>query len=478
MSKADERGDLVPRQTYDIQLRDFEVGLLGFLEARSLPTAGIFVPVEERAVVLGNIAPVLARISEEHKLRSIYISKFVAAVASGLFDAALNYLWDETISELRRRVSQYDLSYFYDHAVANQEKRKKLSDESDLDKIDDSELILGAREIELISDVGHKHLEYIKYMRNWASAAHPNQNDLTGLQLVSWLETCIREVISLPISNIASQIKRLLYNVKNNLIEDASAKEVGLFFINLTQEQANNLASGFFGIYTRQDTTSQTRQNIHRLLPYLWGRVDEPTRQQFGVRYGKFIANNDQQEAKLARDFLEVVNAQAYIPDNLRAAEIQIAVENLLNAHRNWHNFYNEPPFASQLQRLVGEHGRVPNEAARFYVHGLVEVFLTNGNGIAHNAEPYYKAMLAQLTPEQALLAVMSFTSNVIASRLQFSLCQRKYKELLEMMKTMVTAAAVRELIDDIQAFSGPLDRMRDDSRIKQKVTNLQRILG
>jgi hypothetical protein len=478
MSNSDQPGSLVPRQSYDIQLRDFEVGLLGFLQARNLPTAGIFVPVEERGMVLANIEPVLAKISEEHKLRSIYISKFVAAVASGLFDAALNYLWDETISELRRRVAQYDLSYFYDHAVTNQEKRRRLSDESDLDKIDDSELILGAREIELISDLGYKHLEYIKYMRNWASAAHPNQNELTGLQLVAWLQTCIREVISLPISNIASQIKRLLYNVKNNLIEDAGAKEVAVFFINLTQDQTNNLASGFFGIYTRLDTTSQTRQNIHRLLPYLWDRVDEPTRQQFGVRYGKFAANSDQQEAKLSRDFLEVVSAQAYIPDSLRAAEIQIAVENLLNAHRNWNNFYNEPPFARELQRLVGVQGRVPNEATRVYVHGLVEVFLTNGKGVAHNAETHYKAMLAQLTPEQALLAVMSFTNNVIASRLQFPLPQRKYKELLEMMKSKVTAAAVRELIDDIQAFPGPLDRMRDDSRIKQKVANLQRILG
>ena len=24
-------------------------------------------------------------------------------------------------------------------------------------------------------------------MRNWASAAHPNQTDITGLQLISWL---------------------------------------------------------------------------------------------------------------------------------------------------------------------------------------------------------------------------------------------------------------------------------------------------
>lgn len=36
----------------------------------------------------------------------------IAAAAVGLFDASLNYLWDETVSELRRRVAGFDLSYF------------------------------------------------------------------------------------------------------------------------------------------------------------------------------------------------------------------------------------------------------------------------------------------------------------------------------------------------------------------------------
>jgi len=38
-------------------------------------------------------------------------------------------------------------------------------------------------------------------MRNWASAAHPNQNQITGLQLIGWFETCTKEVIALPETN-------------------------------------------------------------------------------------------------------------------------------------------------------------------------------------------------------------------------------------------------------------------------------------
>lgn len=131
-----------------------------FLEQHNLPSEGIFVGVPERINVFKNIEGVIDQIAHQEKQQSLYLSKFIAGVASGLFDAALNYLWDETILQIRKRVVQYDLEYFYDNAVSG-EKRKRLKDESDLAKIDDYDLIKGAKEIGLISELGFKHLEYI-----------------------------------------------------------------------------------------------------------------------------------------------------------------------------------------------------------------------------------------------------------------------------------------------------------------------------
>lgn len=462
----------------NIDLRQFEGSLLEFLEDNGLPTTSVLVPVGQRIQVFRNIPDVLLNLDEKIKENSLYISKFIAAVASGLFDAALNYLWDETINELRNRVAQYDLSYFYDNAVTSQEKRKRLRDENDLDKIDDSELIHGSKEIGLISELGFKHLDFIRYMRNWASAAHPNQNEVTGLQLISWLETCINEVISLPLSNITIEIKKLLVNIKANAITDDEAKQIAVFFKDLDQVQVNTLAQGLFGIYTRSNTQPQVRENIHRLLPFLWGLIDEATKNQFGVRYGKFVAHNDQEEQVLARGFLEVVGGQSYIPDNLRSAEVEMALDNLLTAHRGGNNFYSEPPFARELSRLIGETGNIPNQINTKYVISIVEVYLTNGNGVAWNAEPIYLELIKQFDSTQALIAVLSFHDDVISSSLQFSLCQRKFRELLNMLKVKVTSSAVLELIDEINGFSGPLDKMRDDTKFKKRIETLQKIIG
>jgi hypothetical protein len=81
--------------SYKNELQTFEKNLMTFIGQHDLPTGNVLVPVAERVTVFGNVENVLALLDYDHKQQSIYISKFIAAAASGLFDAALNYLWDE-----------------------------------------------------------------------------------------------------------------------------------------------------------------------------------------------------------------------------------------------------------------------------------------------------------------------------------------------------------------------------------------------
>jgi hypothetical protein len=479
MSDSDPKTAIAPAATAPLaELQTFEQGLVQFIAGQGLPTSKVLVPVPERLRVFGNVEHVLGRLDAARKADSAYISKFLAAAASGLFDAALNYLWDETIYELRRRVANYDLPYFFDIAVKDPDRRKKLKDADDLPRVEDSELIKGANELGLVSDLGFKHLDFIRFMRNWASAAHPNQNEITGLQLIAWLETCITEVINLPQSTVVGEIKKILTNVKANVLSNTEASSIALFFANLDRERVNALASGFFGIYVDPTSTSQVRQNIHLLAPRLWPQVDEHTRGQFGIRYAQYAASADQDRKALARQFLEKVDGLAYIPDDLRAAEIDTALQDLLTAHRGFNNFYNEPPFARRLAALMKPPAKLPHVVAEDYVLGLVEAFLTNGNGVAWAADPIYSTLLSQLDEGQALVALLSFQSTAISSRLQFQLCQQKFRELLAIVRKIVTAPAITDLIDAIEKFSGPLHQLAIDSRIKGKVQQIKTILG
>lgn len=467
---------IITQNDIAITLSSYENRMLQFLDFCGLPSEFILVPIEERKKIFKNINDALELLDANQRIEANYLSKFIAATSAGLFDAALNYLWDETIKQLRIRVSHYDIQYFYDLAVST-DKRNKLKDVDDLVKLDDSELIKGAKEIDLISDIGFRHLDYIKYMRNWASAAHPNQVQITGLQLISWLETCIKEVISLPVSNITIEIGKLLKNIKSNSIDKEEAEQIGVFFCNLTREKVNSLASGFFGIYTRLDTLPQTRQNIHLLLPMLWDRVDEEIKNDFGIKYAKFKVNNDQEQAKLARAFLQIVSGEQYLPEAIRAAEIKTALENLSSAHNSYmDNFYKEPPFARQLKRLVGTHG-IPKQLNTIYVYTIVEAYLTNGNGVCWDAEPIYISLIKGFDQTQAIIAIFSFMNDTIASKLQFPLCKTKFKELVSMLTPMISAPAVLEVIDSINQYKGELFNMRNDETIKRQIEVLKKLI-
>jgi hypothetical protein len=89
----------------DLDLQGFEERLLARIESLGLPADKILVPIRQRANVLSGVEVALEQLNDEQRHKAVYLSKFLAAVAAGLFDAALNYLWDETIGELRRRVA-------------------------------------------------------------------------------------------------------------------------------------------------------------------------------------------------------------------------------------------------------------------------------------------------------------------------------------------------------------------------------------
>ncbi|MDQ1536168.1 MAG: hypothetical protein QOE58_561, partial [Actinomycetota bacterium] len=239
--------DIVKRSSTDTEhavessLEAFEAVLTHEMGVLGLPTIGVMVSFTQRGRALRNFADAIELLDATQRARSMYLSKFMAAVGAGLFDAALNYLWDETISELRRRISGYDLHYFYEIAVPAPERRKQFQDEDDLLKVGDQDLIRASNELGLISDVGYQQLDLIRYMRNYASAAHPNQNEITALQLLGWVETCIKEVVTLPESSIVASTKRLLGNVRKKLLTLSKAREISEFFGDLPQDRADNL---------------------------------------------------------------------------------------------------------------------------------------------------------------------------------------------------------------------------------------------
>lgn len=459
----------------DGQLQDFETAMLATFERAGLPSKDVLVSVRQRARVFKNLEDALEPLSSDRRMASLYISKFLAAVAAGLFDAALNYLWDETVGELRGRVAAFDLSYFFDLAVGSaSEQRKQLRSAEDLTKITDQSLLEGSRQLGLLSEVGYKQLDLVRYMRNHASAAHPNQIDLRATQLLEYLEVCITEVICLPQDEVVVEIGRLLRNVKTQKLSEQDIHATGSTFGSLTEEQATNLGAGLAGIYTRPDSDAQTRDNIRLILPRLWPHLPENARKQFGVRALRFRVNQDSEQADLAVELLESVDGGSYLPEDLRIPRIQQALEALRTAHAGWNNFANEGPPARELAQVVGKTPKVPSSLEAEYVQTLVSVFLTNGYGTSWSAAPVYENLVDSFTPSQATIALLLVMDETISSQLQNKLSEEKWAELLEILEPKLTTRLVKDFFAEVKHYAPPAHTARRDVKMRGKAKNLK----
>lgn len=374
-----------------------------YLNDVGLPTENILVPVVERAKVLFIIPSVVNNLTGEQSGRAYYMSKFIASCSVGLFDAALNFLWNETILNLREKIVRFDLDYFYDSTIKDASQRKNFKSEDNLENLSDWDLIRGCRDTGIITDIGYKHLNYIRDMRNFASAAHPNQNELTGLQIVSWLETCIIEVLAKEPAGPVLVIKKLLHNIRTEILTKNDVEPIKLNILQLSGDLANSLLRAIFGMYTDEKLSANIRENIELISKTVWNQIDEDAKNDIGLKYGIFSVNGDINRKKLANKFLNIVDGLDYLTEEQRSIEINEKLTNLYNAHYEYHNFYNEEPHAKTLLKYIPDTGEIP-KAIRFkYVKVLLICRLGNSYGVSFAALPHYQKMIDMFRDEEIL---------------------------------------------------------------------------
>ncbi|MEM8642271.1 MAG: hypothetical protein AAGG51_26165 [Cyanobacteria bacterium P01_G01_bin.54] len=447
-------------------LNSLSESLSAYLKYLGLPTDSVLVGLDERRKIINNMPYVVPALTEVQRSSAMYISKFSAACVVGLFDAALNYLWDETIRNLRVKVVQFDLDYFYDTAIADANKRSKFKDEGDLEKLDDWVLVKGCRETGIISDIGYRHLDYIRDMRNHASAAHPNQNELTGLQLAAWLETCIKEVLGKEPEGAAIEVKRLLRSLREESLSERDIPPIAEAIVRLPEELAHSLLRTAFGMYTDPKLDASIRKNIRFLAPEIWSVCSEDAKYDVGLKHGSFSANGEVSRVNLARDFLIIVDGAAYLSSNTIAVEITSSLDALLAAHNGWHNFYNGPSPARLLQSFIPASGNIPNSVSAKYVKILTLCYIGNGYGVSSSAEPTYIGLIDRWQDSQNSQFIGLTRNLEITSRLQFASCQKRFQGLASRLTDQATDPNTKLALKFIEDFSTKkLDRIGNDSR-------------
>lgn len=427
---------------------DYQIQLTDFLKCLKLPSENILVDCKERKKVIINIPDIVESIDDTVKSNSHYISKLIAASGAGLFDAALNYMWDETITSLRTKIGLFDLEYF--KSTLSEDKKKKVLTLEDLKFIDDNDIVIGCSKIGILSDIGFKHIDYIRSMRNWVSAAHPNHVELTGLNICDWLDICIREVIGKDPSKPAIQTQQLLNNLRINTYTVNDVEPIKQALKSTPEEFLISLFTTIFGMFCEPTGKIEVKNNIRLIAKDIWLLLPEQQKKETGIKYANWSINGDLPRKTAAREFLETVDGLSYLNEDELVVELSDVLRLLHDTHFGFNNFYNEPPFARMIKKYIPEDGKIPDSIRRLYVKTLTLCRIGNGYGTSALAEPIYDELIGKFTDKEIKEFLYLFQDLEVNSQLCFPNCQKNLREILNTLKFHTSNSSILQLIDYI----------------------------
>jgi len=442
---------LIERDSVEIStnISSFSVGLSNYLQYLHLPIDSVLVPIKEKERVIAILPHVIEDIDIKKRERAYYLSKFVAACSVGLFDSALNYLWNETILNLREKVIAFDLDFFFDNAISDSNKRSKFTEAKDLVGLGDRDFIDACKKTGLISDIGYLHLIHINDMRNHASAAHPNNVNLTALDLLDWLEKCLKEVLSKEPTGAILEIRRLIHNLKTISITPTDAREFIASIKNAPKELIHSFLTYLFGIYTDSKIQASVKLNIKLLAKDIWGLSSEGKKYEIGKKYGNFALNCDIDRKKLAYEFLELVDGLSYLSDDQRILNIQDSIDSLYAAHLEFNNFYTEESHVKTVIKFIGEQS-FPIQIIDDLVKVIMICKLGNNYGVAYSAEPYYNSIINRFQDEEILVFIKLLSVDEFKPLLQIENKVQKYQKIAEQLLKQTNNEIFKEALNVI----------------------------
>lgn len=431
-------------------------GFQSYLRELGLPYENILASDQEKAMLQVSLPMVMQTIPETSKKDATYLSKFVAASAIGLYDAALNYLWNEVVVSLREKVKLYGLDLFFDVAVGG-DLRETYTSEEDLKLIKDAVLIDNCFKLEIISSVLQEKLKHILYMRNHIGASHPTDESIYTSELLGWLQTCVTQVIDERPSEAAIFVSQFIVNLKNEAlsIDEATLKQFSSVLQQQNRTFNGNLLVSIFGVYIKKNTSSAVRGNILKLAPIIWDASSEQKKYEVAMRYDRFTLNLDEDSKNLTNSFLEICNGLSYKSEGTKVSEIVTLLDELLENHYSYNNFHKEVPTARELSKYIQRESDILPNFEEKLIETILICRLGNGNwyneGVSPGACKYYDDIITLLNAKQVNL-LLKFLNTTCKSDVQNSHCRFQLKEILSLINFDLQEPRTKECLELLSA--------------------------
>ena len=423
-----------------------------------LPSENIIASVDERENIMKMLPQLMNSIPESQKRDATYLSRFVAGAAIGLFDASLNYVWNEVVISLRQKIIYFGIDTFFDNAVADK-VREQYKNEDDLIGIKDKTMLETLRKLEWISSVVYLKLCHILDMRNQIGASHPNSYNINSFELLGWLKTCVTEVINDKPSSSAVHIKKIVEQIKKSTssLDDITIGTIGKEVKKFSSVMSGTLLRALFGIFIVESTSVEARENVLKLSKEIWKYCRDDIKYDIGEKKLFFRNNLQKNKEDLTYKFLEYCDGLPYLSLTERSLEISGLCDDLHTVHNEWDNYYHEPPIAKKIMKYISQPSDIPNDREEKIIKTFLECRIgrevTYCQGVSPGAVGYYDSLFKMLTEEQIKIALTEIKYQMESISIGKSIRAKNIRKIIDIFIREDISDRLKEILNYIVEF-------------------------
>lgn len=378
-------------------------------------------------------------------LRGELIARMCVAVSAGLFDGAINYIWNAAILQLREKIQRFGLS------VVAQIQQSDFEEKHLLD-LQDSKLLELCLKLNIINEDGFFFLDQCREVRNNFSAAHPTLGKVNDREFVVFLNRCVKYALGEDSSPRGVDISAFISVIKGNRFNQDQCSIWVTRLSETYEAQRLMLITMVHGIYCDPNTAESSRLNAIDLCEKLKPVFTSAIKSDLINKHSEYIAKGDGGKHTASTQFFENLGLLTLLNETELHAIYSRAVERLWNVHNGINNFYNEPPFAERLLEL-SQQSAIPETVQDAFVLTVACCRVGNGYGVSNAAVVSYNKIISSLSPREiaSLIKLATLKDNKLGQRLSSGSSYRtNFKALLSLIDPLSVPNVVKADYDKL----------------------------
>ncbi|MGY8897605.1 MAG: hypothetical protein ACKVI8_06200 [Paraglaciecola sp.] len=372
-------------------------------------------------------------------LRGELVARMCVAVSTGLFDGAMNYIWNAAILQLRQKIRNFGLAVVAQIQQSDFEENKLL-------ELQDNRLLDLCLKLNIVDEDGFFFLDQCREVRNNFSAAHPTMGKVNDREFTTFLNRCVRYALADSSSPRGVDIGAYISAVKGARFNDHQCQIWIQRLMETHDAQRQMLVNMVHGVYCDPATAEPARLNALDLCSGLSDNFTASLKSDLINSHSEYVAKGLEDKHTASLQFFEKLGLLGLLNESEQHVVFSRAIDRLWNVHNGMNNFYNEPPFAERLLE-VSQQGAMPETIQDNFVQTVVSCRIGNGYGVSNAAVTYYNDIIRGFSPREVatmVRAAIDRNSKIGRRVASVGSCKRNLKTALELIDPASIPNAVK----------------------------------